>query len=109
MYKVHAPHRRSGYIKAVKFEQTTDPQHRPDWVMLYAPGPKARAEFRAFTRKGGPRILEVELDSLPAVQEIRELNELERELTSRGVTEKTARELVSEHPEERIRRQIEQT
>jgi hypothetical protein len=35
-------------------------------------------------------------------------SELERELVSRGVTETTARAVVAEHPEERIRRQIEQ-
>ena len=28
--------------------------------MLYQPGPKARAEFRAFTKRGGPVMLEVE-------------------------------------------------
>ena len=28
--------------------------------MLYTPGPKARAEYRAFARRGGPTVLEVE-------------------------------------------------
>ena len=41
-------------------EQTVDGDGRPDWVMLYVPGPKARAEYRAFARRGGPAVLEVE-------------------------------------------------
>ena len=108
MFKVHAPHRRSGYIRAVSFVATTDPEGRPDWVMLYTPGLKARAEFRAFTKRGGPKILEVEFEPVQLPSEPRQLTELGRELVSRGVTEKIARELVAEYPDERIRRQMEQ-
>ena len=109
MFKVHAPHRRSGYIKAVEFHQSTDAEGRPDWEIHYTPGLKARAEYRAFTKKGGPKFLELAIEPILPPQEPRELTELERELIARGVTEKTARELVAEHPEERIQRQMEQT
>jgi hypothetical protein len=51
MYKVHLPHLQSGYLAKVEYETTSDPEGRPDWTMLYTPGPNAAAEFRAF--KGG--------------------------------------------------------
>src|SRR5262249_19345070 len=60
MSKIHRPHRQSGYIAKVDFQQTTDSSGQADWVMLYQPGPKARAEFRAFTKRGGPEVLEIE-------------------------------------------------
>jgi hypothetical protein len=47
MNKVHAPHKKSGYIADIAYEQTVDSDGRPDWIMLYRPGPKARAEYRA--------------------------------------------------------------
>jgi hypothetical protein len=50
MYKVHAPHRKSGYVSAVEFRETRDREGKPDWEMLYTPGPRAKAEFRAFTQ-----------------------------------------------------------
>ncbi len=52
MFKVHAPHRRSEYIAAVEFRETTDSEGRADWQMLYTPGRKAKAEFRAFNEPG---------------------------------------------------------
>ncbi len=57
---ITTPHRKSGYILGVEFEPTTDGDGNPDWIMLYMPGPKARAEYRAFARRGGPVVLEVE-------------------------------------------------
>lgn len=60
MNKVHRPHRESGYIADVNFQETTDRAGNADWIMHYMPGPKARAEFRAFTRRGGPSVLEIE-------------------------------------------------
>ena len=60
MNKVHRPHQESGYIAKVDFQQTTDGDGQPDWIMLYQPGPKARAEFRTFTKRGGPTVVEIE-------------------------------------------------
>jgi hypothetical protein len=48
MYKVHKPHKQSGYIEKVWYESTTDQDGKPDWTMCYVPGPKAIAEYTAF-------------------------------------------------------------
>ena len=113
MYKVHAPHRQSGYIAGVAFEATTDRHGRPDWALIYTPGPKARAEFQAFTKKSGPVLLGVEPPrALPEpepepAQPKSEPTGLERELIDRGVTGSVAADLVRDFPEDRIRRQVE--
>jgi hypothetical protein len=107
MTKIHRPHRESGYIAKVNFDQITASDGQPDWIMLYQPGPKARAEFRAFTKRGGPTVLEIEpleplLDAAGC-----QLGELERELMRRGINETAACDLVRQHSEEKIRAQIE--
>jgi hypothetical protein len=51
MYKVHKRHLVSGYLTKAQFEVTTDSDGKPDWTMSYIPGPKARAEFKAFNGK----------------------------------------------------------
>lgn len=61
LYKVHLPHKLSGYIAKVEFEATVDSEGNPDWIMRYYPGPNASREFNAF-KGGGNR----------AVQNIRE-------------------------------------
>jgi hypothetical protein len=53
MYKVHKPHLHASYLARVHFEPTVDAAGGPDWRMVYTPGPKARAEFLAFTRQQG--------------------------------------------------------
>jgi hypothetical protein len=53
MYKIHKPHLESGYLARVYFEPVGDAAGGPDWRMVYTPGPKARAEFHAFTRQQG--------------------------------------------------------
>jgi hypothetical protein len=50
MYKVRQPHLQSGYLAAVRTERVRDDEGEPDWLLRYTPGPKARAEYRAFTR-----------------------------------------------------------
>jgi hypothetical protein len=52
MYKVHRPHMASGYLKSVRYQETTDTEGKPDWFMYYVPGPKARAEYHAFSNAG---------------------------------------------------------
>jgi hypothetical protein len=108
MHKVHRPHRESGYIHKVDFQQTTDATGQPDWIMLYMPGPKARAEFRTFTKRGGPTVLEIEALEPQVTPPTPELSELGRELVQRGVTQKTAIALMRNHQEEKIRAHIEQ-
>lgn len=54
LYKLHLPHRKSGYLGKVEFKETVDSNGKPDWIMIYEPGPKARAEFETFAlRKRG--------------------------------------------------------
>ena len=55
MYKVHVPHRESGYVTKVDYQQTTDSAGNNDWQMFYTPGPKAFAEYRAFTNRQLPQ------------------------------------------------------
>lgn len=52
MYKVHAPHLKSGYLGKVEFKAVRGEGGELDWLMLYTPGDKATAEFRAFTKPG---------------------------------------------------------
>ena len=103
MYKIHAPHRKSGYIAGVEFEATSDREGRPDWTLIYTPGPKAKAEYQAFTKKGGPVVLEAE----PVKPEPEpEPTGLERELIDRGMSRGVAAELVRDFSEDQIRIQI---
>lgn len=116
MEKVHAPHRQSGYIAKVEYEMTTDREGRPDWTLIYTPGPKAQAEFKAFTSKGERVAIELPLANpeLPPPAEVKppeakpEPTGLERELVERGVTRAVAADLVRDFPEDRIKAQIEQ-
>jgi hypothetical protein len=110
MKRIHAPHLKSGYITSVELEQTTDRDGKPDWVMLYTPGPKARTEFRAFDKRGGATTLFIEQPSPLALELVPhqvEPTPLERELIARGVTPSTAAELVAAYPAEKITDQIE--
>jgi hypothetical protein len=107
MTKIHRPHRQSGYIAKVDFQQTTASNGQPDWIMFYQPGPTARAEFRAFTKRGGPSVLEIESsDVMPDVAD-HGLPEIEQELVNRGVSADAARVLVRDHAEEKILQQME--
>jgi hypothetical protein len=109
MNKIYRPHKKSGYIVKTDYEQTVDSDGKPDWIMLYQPGPKARAEYRAFTKRGGPVMLEAEpFNSDPPPQLASpELTPLEEELIGRGITPVMATGLVREHSEEKVRAQLE--
>ena len=110
MYKIHTEHRKSGYISKVDYQQTTDSDGQPDWIMLYMPGPKASAEFRAFTKRGGPTVLEMEhpsLESSPDLTAAEPPSPLEARLIGHGVTPVMAAELVRQHGEETVRAQLE--
>jgi hypothetical protein len=118
MAKIHAPHLRAGYITRVEYEPTTDRDGRPDWTLVYEPGPKARAEHRAFTSQGRLVAPQAELPlgapeippatSAPAApSSAPEPTGLEKELVDRGVTRSVAAELVRDFPADRIRRQVE--
>jgi hypothetical protein len=119
MYKVHLPHRESGYLAKVEYQECTDREGHPDWEMLYTPGPKAVAEFQAFTNRRGHLVGERRHLELPLtkpkegpVQASLDLSGVDEtllaELTRRGVTEKKARELLSQlAPGQQVREQLE--
>src|SRR5205085_2003098 len=108
MYKLHAPHKHSGYISDVELRETTDGEGQPDWEMLYTPGRRARAEFRAFSKRAARTIdvtpassLKEWRPELPPTREPQpdegmspEHEELVRKLKSFKVSESKARELV---------------
>jgi hypothetical protein len=114
MNKVHRSHRQSGYISAVESDQAVDKDGRPDWIMLYQPGPRAIAEYRSFASRGGPTPIEIETDP-PAKEPTRDVTrrppELETSLpvaalVERGVTPKTAAELIEQHSAETIQAKV---
>ena len=124
MYKVHAPHRESGYIVKVEYQSISDREGKPDWEILYTPGDKAFVEHQAFTRRAGAQ-------GTPAMQSPQPQNRrfspaqqqtlsLEQgtalhepvliELTRRGITENKARELLENLcPGQEVTDQIEWT
>jgi hypothetical protein len=115
--RIHAPHLKSGYISKVDFQDCVDGDGKPDWIMHYQPGPKARAEYRAFAKRGGPVTLQAEPLRLEAApQPVQPLlieqepppSPLIGELVKRGVTPKAAADLVAQHPAEHVQQKIEQ-
>jgi hypothetical protein len=114
MYKLHAPHRKSGYITDVEFRELRDVDGKPDWEMYYTPGRKAKAEFRALNRSRRAQTslsyeLRVDERALPAPQGLTkpsgeaaltpELQSLIAQLVAYKVSEKKARDLVVAKPE----------
>jgi hypothetical protein len=51
MYKVHAPHLKSGYLTKIEFQPQRSEGGELDWLMLYTPGRRAQAEFREASKK----------------------------------------------------------
>jgi hypothetical protein len=51
MYKVHAPHLKSGYLAKIEFQEQQGEGGELDWIMLYTPGRRALAEFKAASKK----------------------------------------------------------
>jgi hypothetical protein len=110
---IHRVHQESGYIGDVDYQETQDKNGQPDWIILYKPGPKARAEYRMFAKRGGPAILDIEPydDEMLALPfEPSETDQapspLAAELAKRGVSAKTIRELIPAYPDALIQQQI---
>jgi hypothetical protein len=105
MYKVHVAHRKSDYIAAIEFRETTDRAGQPDWEMLYTPGRRAKAEFRAFAqpKKRLPikTVIDLKLEEATPARPDNVLppdtNQLVEQLLQFGVAEAKARELVKRH------------
>ena len=69
MYKVHRPHLQSAYLSAVSYEATTCSAGKVDWFMLYVPGPKAKAEYKAFNKR---QLTDTETLAQPGPEETRD-------------------------------------
>jgi len=128
MNKINAPHKESGYIASVDFEEIFDNAGKSDWIMTYIPGDKAQEEYKRFSQQGGPRTLHADLSEMDMkrltdfefrkpreAEKAREIEKprepepslLQRELMTRGVSKRRAAELVAQYPEARIMAQIE--
>ena len=116
LYKVHQPHKASGYIAKVEYEKTADESGRIDWVMWYTAGRKAKAEFKRFNTKEGRELnrqdrnrthfVTVEVLSAPTEKTTSSkpiLTDAQQELftalTGQGITESKAFELATKHEE----------
>jgi hypothetical protein len=107
MYKVHVAHRKSDYISAVEFRETKDREGQLDWEMLYVPGRRAKAEFRAFTqpkkalsaRAAGEIQSPAQTPQKNEDQSSASIDPLVEQLLKFGVAGSKARELVNGHRE----------
>lgn len=107
MYKVHTPHLKSGYLAKVEFQEVNSESGESDWLMLYTPGSKAEAEFRAFSRPrkklsaGAGKEATPDKKSRPPedVTVLMADDPLVGQLLKFGVSEAKARELVTGHRE----------
>jgi hypothetical protein len=96
MYKVQRPHIDSGYLKSVSVDAATDGEGKPDWMMIYTPGPKARAEFLTFTRRQKwPEALEPAVRGVEEGQGSQIDKTLLHALIARGITEGRAKKLLA--------------
>ncbi|HUB33463.1 MAG TPA: hypothetical protein VMA31_10555 [Bryobacteraceae bacterium] len=119
MFKLHMPHRASGYILKVEYQRTTDGEGKADWEMLYTPGPRAFAEYQSFTHRQTRPLLQLPAPAMPATEAEPQLMQatpdllpaqstLLAELARRGITEKKARHLLeSVKPGQEIADQLE--
>jgi hypothetical protein len=114
MYKLHAPHKQSGYIADVELREFRGRDNSPDWEMLYTPGRRAKAEFRSLKRGGRvpeamlpePEVFTGERPALtagavavPAAQPDPEVESLVAQLRDHKISEGKARDLVMSKPE----------
>ncbi len=111
MYKVHAPHLKSGYLAKVEFQEQRAESGEADWLMFYTPGRRAKAEFREATK---PRTIQRPRAAPPLLPPTKiepaeptpsatlheaepELEPLVTKLISFHIAETTARELVRDY------------
>lgn len=111
MYKVHLPHLKSEYLAKVEFQEQRNKGGELDWLMLYTPGRRAKAEFTQATKKRRaierlrttprpelPAKTEPSPHSTVAPQEIAPEDEsLVTKLLQFHIAEPTARELVRDY------------
>jgi hypothetical protein len=113
MKRIHKPHIESSYISGVTYDARTDKRGRPDWMMIYTPGDKARREFRAATKRGvevKPPAQVIDITEarsepiqaplpLPATKPLTDAQALAQRLVKAGVWITKAQALVELYPE----------
>jgi hypothetical protein len=93
MDHVHKPHLLSGYLEKVEYRQTVDAEGQVDWIIIYYPGPKARAEFSYFNpRLEGIRRLHLDQGAAFSKQTANLIGQ--RNAPTQGQTEDEAKALV---------------
>ena len=110
MYKVHSPHLKSGYLAKVEIQEQRAESAEPDWIMLYTPGRRAKAEFRAATKprasqrqKQTPALPPAATEQEPPLSQVirepepPELDPLVTKLVNCHIAEPTASELVRDY------------
>lgn len=98
MYKLHRPHVKEGYLKDVRYRQTTDQDGQADWEIFYTPGPRARAQYTFFTNRQKSEVFEVsqvEGSLMPAEAPATDSGFLEK-LLSRGISSAGAKKILGE-------------
>jgi len=94
MYKIHKPHLDSQYLADIRYEKSLDADGQPDWEIYYTPGPRAKAQYAAFS---GRQVSETQAVPPPAEDSVQKTEcrpELEG-LMARGVSEAQARKLLA--------------
>src|SRR5205085_11443524 len=89
-------------------EPASDAEGQPDWVMVYHPGPKARAEFASFMPRQKPEAAQPALHGVEQTEGMEERRSEEtpgqgseageallHELIERGILENRARKLLA--------------
>ncbi len=104
MYKVYVPHLKSGYISKVEFQEQRNDRGALDWLMLFTPGSKAKAEHSAAQgksrtpRQSKPATALPKSESPPTKREATpEPDPLATQLIGFRIGEQTAQELVRDY------------
>ncbi len=119
MWKLHHPHRESGYITKIDYKETNDADGNADWEMFYTPGPKAFTEYKAFTNRQAQHPVLATPNRIATASHQKRFDQgllgfaevaagLVSELTRRGIAEKKARDLLANvQPEQEVMDQLE--
>lgn len=101
MYKIQKPLKEAGYIQTARWEERKAPDGSIDWMMCYAPGPLAKAEYNEFnpTKNQIPVEPGLNLAPMPKNQEAAVIDyDVLAELAKRGIGEADARQILSSLP-----------
>jgi hypothetical protein len=102
LYKIHLPHRKSGYIADIEFKEIRDASGERDWIIWYIPGPKAHREYDEFTTRKFKASLPLQLmapkSKKPGMEDAESYDQNTQRLIGYGVDRDVAARLVSSDP-----------